>query len=194
MRSKISAIKKFFAYITLTALLSLSLFIVISSFAVPKRIRNIVGRRYDGFATDSRLIYAVMKVESGFNGRAVSTKGACGLMQLLPSTFEYVTEKTNLLNGDIFDEETNVCAGWRYIDRLSKEFHGTRETLAAYNAGEGTVRGWLKDERYSKDGKTLDVIPYEETENYVKKVTFYYNLYKVIYDESGCAKGKKDDA
>ena len=51
----------------------------------------------------------------------------------------------------------------------------------AYNAGRGTVNGWLSDSKYSEDGKTLTYIPYEETKNYVDKVNTYYKIYKFLY-------------
>lgn len=55
--------------------------------------------------------------------------------------------------------------------------------MAAYNGGSGNVNKWLKDERYSKDGKRLDKIPFEETENYVKRVSSAYESYKSLYKD-----------
>jgi soluble lytic murein transglycosylase len=53
--------------------------------------------------------------------------------------------------------------------------------LAAYNAGEGTVREWLKNEAYSSDGVILRNVPYAETKGYMKKIKKYYTIYRKIY-------------
>ena len=54
--------------------------------------------------------------------------------------------------------------------------------ICAYNAGQGNVRAWLKDKHYSKDGKKLDFIPFNETKNYLNKVLKSYNYYKNRYN------------
>ena len=57
--------------------------------------------------------------------------------------------------------------------------------IAAYNGGSGNVNKWLSDYSYSKDGKSLDLIPFEETSMYVKKVTKNYKMYNKIYSKEG---------
>lgn len=109
----------------------------------------------------SALIRAVIKVESNFDPRAVSHANAHGLMQLLPSTAE------RMMVTDIFDPRQNILGGARYLRILANTFNGNLElTLAAYNAGEGAVA------RYG------GIPPYAETQNYVAKVTQYYQLYR----------------
>ncbi len=106
---------------------------------------------------DSALIRAVIQVESNFNRRAVSRKGAQGLMQLMPSTI------WRLSVGDAFDPHENIGAGVRYLRQLLDQFQGDlRLTLAAYNAGENAVL------RYR------GVPPYRETRDYVRKVLSLY--------------------
>ncbi len=109
-------------------------------------------------AIDSALIRAVIQVESNFNHRAVSRKGAQGLMQLMPSTIG------RLSVGDAYDPHENIGAGVRYLRQLLDQFQGDlRLALAAYNAGENAVL------RYR------GVPPYPETRDYVTKVM---NLYR----------------
>ena len=102
------------------------------------------------------LVAALIHVESAFNPRAVSRKGAYGLMQLLPETARRfgLTRKK-----DLFDPKKNLEAGVRYLAWLANRFGGDPEKiLAAYNAGEGAV------ERFG------GIPPYQETQSYVQKI------------------------
>jgi len=106
---------------------------------------------------DSALIRAVIQVESNFNRKAVSRKGAQGLMQLMPGTI------WRLSVGDAFDPHENIGAGVRYLRQLLDQFQGDLTlALAAYNAGENAVL------RYR------GVPPYQETRDYVRKVLSLY--------------------
>jgi soluble lytic murein transglycosylase-like protein len=109
-------------------------------------------------AIQSALVRAVIVVESGFNPRALSKKGAVGLMQLQPATAKRYGVK------DIYDPEQNVRAGAHYLRDLLKRFDSNLElALAAYNAGEEAV------ERYGRH-----IPPYRETMNYVPSVMSVY--------------------
>jgi soluble lytic murein transglycosylase-like protein len=102
------------------------------------------------------LVAALIHVESSFNPRAVSRKGACGLMQLLPETARRfgLTKKK-----DLYDPKKNLEAGVRYLKWLANRFGGdTQKILAAYNAGEGAVQ------RFG------GIPPYQETQSYVQKI------------------------
>jgi soluble lytic murein transglycosylase-like protein len=104
------------------------------------------------------LVRAVIVVESGFNPRAVSKKGAIGLMQLRPATARRYGVK------NIYDPEQNVRAGARYLSDLLARFDSNVElALAAYNAGEEAV------EKYGRR-----IPPYRETLSYVPNVMRIY--------------------
>ncbi len=131
------------------------------------------------------LVYAVMKAESGFDEKAQSRAGAVGLMQIMPATAEFVCRENGVefLPEKLTDGEYNVRLGCLYLRYLLRRFPREETALAAYNAGEGTVREWLKNERYSTDGERLESIPYPETEQYVKKVIEFRKKYLFFYRE-----------
>lgn len=113
---------------------------------------------------DPNLVRAVVKVESNFNSNAVSSKGAIGLMQLMPKTARQLKVKNP------FDPDQNVDAGVRHLKYLLESYNGdVNLTLAAYNAGEGAVR------------RSAGVPHYSETQNYVRRIT---NLYYGGFDLS----------
>ena len=107
------------------------------------------------------LLKAIIKAESDFDPHAVSKKGATGLMQIMPENFK------PLGINDPFDPWENINAGARYFKQMYDRFKGKLTlSLAAYNAGPTAV------DRY----KTIP--PYEETQEYVRRVMKYYYNYK----------------
>ncbi len=111
------------------------------------------------------LVRAVIKVESDYDPKAVSSTGAQGLMQLMPPTGLRMQVR------DAFDPRENIFGGVRYLRVLANVLNGDLTlTIAAYNAGEGAVT------RYG------GVPPYEETQAYVEQVKSYYNRYRSMGD------------
>lgn len=107
---------------------------------------------------ESNLLRAVIVVESGFNSRAVSKRGAVGLMQLMPAT------ATRFGVSNPYDPRDNVHGGARYLKFLMDRFgHNIRLALAAYNAGESAV-----------DRSGGQIPPFEETKAYVPRVMKIY--------------------
>jgi hypothetical protein len=105
------------------------------------------------------LVHAVIEVESAWNPKARSRKGALGLMQLMPKTAARFGVR------DLFDPQENIEGGVRYLRFLLDRFHGNlKYSLAAYNAGEGAVAAWG------------DVPPYEETQTYLKRIATIYPI------------------
>ncbi len=118
---------------------------------------DIIHQKSEKYDVDPLLVAAVIEQESKFHHNAKSQVGARGLMQLMPKTGRWMGAR------DLYDPEQNVDAGVRYIKYLQSRFNGDlKNTIAAYNAGEGNVR------RYN------GVPPFRETQQYVKKVLHNY--------------------
>lgn len=130
---------------------------------------------------DPLLTLAVIKAESGFRADAVSRAGAVGLMQLLPETAEYVRAMYGYAEGKLTDPAYNIRLGSAYLSYLLKKYQDLGTALAAYNAGEGRVLLWLRDETYSKDGKVILCTPFPETNGYLKKVKKNLKIYQILY-------------
>ncbi|HIZ27736.1 MAG TPA: lytic transglycosylase domain-containing protein [Candidatus Adamsella sp.] len=123
-------------------------------------IDYIIKEKADKYNLDESLIKAVIKAESGFNPNAVSKAGASGLMQLMPGTARGLGVE------DIFDVEQNIEGGAKYLRGMLDRFDGDKSlALAAYNAGPNAVK------RYG------GIPPYQETQNYVKRVLSYERNY-----------------
>ncbi|WP_254608257.1 lytic transglycosylase domain-containing protein [Burkholderia lata] len=120
-----------------------------------------IARRYQ---VDHALLMAIIHVESRGDPRAVSYRGARGLMQIMPRTGAHYGAR------DLFDQQQNITAGARYLRELTIEYGGRLDlVIAAYNAGSSTIKKY--------GGR---VPPYPETQKYVYKVTSYRDAYQAL--------------
>ena len=141
----------------------------------PSTYDNLIRRYADEYGVEFALVKAIMQAESAFNPYAVSNKGARGLMQMMPSTAgQYGVQ-------DIYNPRENIRAAVQHLKYLFDTFdHRPVLVIAAYNAGESAVK------------QHRGIPPYEETENYVKKVLQYkrqytpnYRIISVVANPSG---------
>lgn len=176
-------IKKLFAWVMLLFCMALCLFLVVC-IAFPLEHYEIIKKYAEEYNLEPETVCAFINAESHFDNEAVSHKGAKGLMQIMDKTALWAAEEIPIEDfqpEDITDPETNIRIGCWYLNRLNKQFDGDEKLItAAYNAGSGNVTSWLYNEKYSNDGKTLDKIPYGETEKYVNKINFYKKVYKFL--------------
>lgn len=137
---------------------------------------------------DPLLVHAVIRVESGYNPRALSHKGARGLMQLMPETARWVASHDDTSNvfdeSLLYDPEINVRLGTRYLRDLMDEFDGRLVVaLAAYNAGRGNVSKWLSTQTWDGRVEGVDRIPFVETRNYIQRVFSSFEWYQRLYSD-----------
>ncbi|MGI5959308.1 MAG: lytic transglycosylase domain-containing protein [Massiliimalia sp.] len=153
----------------------------------PKKYSELVEKYAEQYGVDENFVYAVIKTESGFEPNARSENDAKGLMQITEDTFHWIGTKldseisSQYTHDDMFQPEVNIMYGTFLLSYLEQEFGDDRVVLSAYHAGRGAANQWLADENYSSDGKTLDEIPYSDTNHYVNKVMKNYERYNRIY-------------
>lgn len=129
------------------------------------RYQQIIARKADKYNLDPRLVSAIVSVESNFNPRAVSSKGAVGLMQLMPGTARQMGIT------DLYDPEKNIEGGTRYLKYLLGRYDGdVTRALAAYNSGPTNVE--------------RNIMP-AETKRYIKKIYSLYNGKRRFVTSSG---------
>ncbi len=152
----------------------------------PIKYKSYVEEHSRNFNIDPNFVYAIIKAESGFDPEAVSHRNAIGLMQLTEKTAMWGAEELKVNDFSLeklLEPDTNIQIGCWYLKTLMKEFNNDIDLVtAAYNGGSGNVKEWLKEQKYSKDGRVLDVIPFKETERFLEKVKNYYFVYKRLYE------------
>lgn len=129
------------------------------------------------------LVCAVIETESEFDPNVVSNKGAVGLMQIMPESGKWIADTIGVEDFDesmLYNPETNIQLGTWYLSYLISTFEDSDQAICAYNAGPTNVKKWIEDEQYYKDG-TLHTIPFNETKNYLKKVTIFYYIYYYLF-------------
>ena len=136
-------------------------------------------RMYD---IDPLIVYSVVKAESFFNPRAVSSAGAVGLMQLMPATARGIGRQLGTRNYDLKDPCTSIHFGTKYISWLKKFFKGKLPLMiAGYNAGAGNVKKWKRRRNINAIDRFIEFMPFIETRYYVIRTDKFYLQYKTIY-------------
>ena len=146
------------------------------------RYRALIEKYAAEYDLNPAYVSAIIMQESGYDPKAVSNKGAMGLMQFMPNTFEWVAPNCGISKNDVravYEPENAIkmgCYLLRYIGSDDPVL-----VACAYHAGWGTVPSWIKD--YSTDGKTLKVsqIPKSDTRTYAGRVLNSYAIYLQHY-------------
>ena len=126
--------------------------------SIPAAYIDIINVACDRYGVDPLLVHAIVKVESDFNPYALSRKGAMGLMQLMPQTAVEMNVKNS------FSPHENIEGGVKYLRYLMDRYEGNLSlALAAYNAGENSVKRWGT------------IPPFKETKRYVERILKIYN-------------------
>jgi len=143
----------------------------------PLRYEETIRRVGEEYGVEPTFIAGVVYAESRFGHESESHKGAYGLMQILPSTAEFISQRSGI-KGDYREPRTNLRMGAWYLSYLDRRYSGNeRLVLAAYNSGEGRVDAWTSD----KDFDVRRDIPFAETREYVKNVLEAQRDYEELY-------------
>ncbi len=123
----------------------------------------------------------MIKIESNFEPRAKSKKGAIGLMQVLPETADWINQsnENNKFGSDLFDPSTNISYGCWYFNFLLDRYQNKEMAIAAYNAGQSKVDSWFKENK--SDESIIEKLPYPETREFVQKVLKTKEKYEKLY-------------
>ncbi|MGH7230854.1 MAG: transglycosylase SLT domain-containing protein, partial [Nitrospiraceae bacterium] len=138
-------------------------------------------RTHAGSAVDPFLAAAIIREESQYDTRALSRVGAIGLMQIMPATAQAVARRLGfpqVTRDDLFDQEINIRFGVRYLEQLLQQYAGNViYAVAAYNAGPPAVSAWVARHGAKDPDEFVELIPYQETRQYVKRVLRSYREY-----------------
>ncbi len=146
---------------------------------------------------DPFLVSAIIRVESNFKSDKISSKGAVGLMQLMPNTAEWilnVTGSSEDISNRMTTPDVNIQVGTWYISSLQKQFEQRISKMelkedrialvaAAYNAGPGNVSRWLENGTWDGSFAELAYVPFGETRHYVQRIIYYYKKHERYYSD-----------
>lgn len=135
---------------------------------------------------DIYLLYSLMRAESFYKPRALSKAGARGLMQIMPKTGKWLSQKYFGNNypfsvSNLYEPELNIYFGTSYLYENIDRF-GIIPALAAYNSGPNFVNSLIKKYEPNSDLELIEIHPKRETRNYVRKIMEFYQRYKNIYE------------
>lgn len=153
----------------------------------PKTYKEIVSVYSEKYNVEENLVFALIKAESNFNSEAVSHRDAIGVMQIMEETAKDVANKNSIkienenIKQELLKIDNNINIGTKYLSTLLEKYKNKEIAVAAYNAGIGTVDGWIQKEIIKSDGSDIENIPYKETNNYVRKILRDYKIYEKIY-------------
>lgn len=143
----------------------------------PLRYEETIRRVGEEHGVEPTLVAGVVYTESRFGHDSESHQGAYGLMQILPSTAQFISGRSGI-RGDYREPRTNLRMGAWYLSYLDERYSGDeRLVLAAYNSGEGRVDAWISDEGFD----VRRDIPFAETREYVNDVLEAQKAYEDLY-------------
>lgn len=158
----------------------------LSAIAYPVKYRNLVEQYSREFKIDYLLILSLIRQESFFRADIVSPANAHGLMQLLLDTARSIAlrQDKKIYREDLFNPGTNIQLGIEFFKLLLDHYKGKIYlALAAYNAGSNRVDKWIKQFGDAAEDEFIEMIPFSETRNYVKKILSNYYYYQFYYGE-----------
>ena len=165
-----------FLFFIVCLLIVIDVSIICFDIIYPFSCKNEIVRVSKEKSIEPSLVAALIFSESRFNKKAKSSKGAIGLMQIMPLTAKSFYNGEEEFNEEmLFDTKVNIEIGCNFLKYLFDKYNDEITVLACYNAGEKIVNVWKGDDKYLKKSQ----IKYKETLNYVKKVQKVKKIYKL---------------
>ena len=148
-------------------------------------IQSFVPKHVDPF-----LVSGLIREESLYSARVVSPVGAIGLMQLMPTTAKRMANHLGIRDwdydqGGLKEPRLNIQLGTHYLGQLLNEYQGNiLYAVAAYNAGPQAVKRWVRQNANRPSDEFVELIGYEETRGYVKRVIGSYRIYRMLFGKT----------
>jgi soluble lytic murein transglycosylase-like protein len=136
-----------------------------------------------GTGLPDHVVFGMIREESYFDADVVSSAGAVGLSQLMPSTASSVARGMGIVNPDLRDPTTNLTIGIRHFKDLTTDVDSMTKALLAYNAGLTRVRQWERASRGLPSDMFLETVPFAETRDYVRKILVSSVMYSFLYHD-----------
>lgn len=149
----------------------------------PRPYKAIVDAASKQYGTESSFVWAIMRQESAFKPEARSYVGAAGLMQFMPATAREEAKRAGLAHYDLYNPSDSIRLGASHLATLTKSLGKPEYVMAAYNAGSGNARKWLKNGGDRMDlARWIENIPFTETNGYVQRVSANLEIYRRLYN------------
>ena len=150
----------------------------------PRPYKAIVDAAAKQYGTENNFVWAIMRQESAFKPDARSYVGAAGLMQFMPATAKEEAKRAGLTHYDLYNPSDSIRLGASHLATLSKSFARPEYVMAAYNAGSGNARKWLKDGGDRMDlARWIENVSFTETNGYVQRVSANLEIYRRLYND-----------
>ncbi|MBQ6973008.1 MAG: transglycosylase SLT domain-containing protein [Synergistaceae bacterium] len=134
------------------------------------------------FGTETNFVWAIMRQESAFKPNARSWVGAAGLMQFMPATAKEEARRAGLAHYDLYNPNDSIRLGASHLSTLKKALGREEYVMAAYNAGSGNARKWLKEAGANPDlARWIEAVKFSETNGYVQRVSANLEVYRLLY-------------
>lgn len=153
--------------------------------AYPRAYRELIERWRDLGKNPNHYLYSIMRKESGFDPHTLSYADAIGLLQMIPPTTRKVAKQLGIeyTNDLLYDPELNIKTGAWYIGGLLHKFKGQIPFGAgSFNSGPRPVMRWLDERGHLPIDELVELVPYRQTREYMKKVTETYSRYLYLYE------------
>ena len=150
----------------------------------PRAYAEVIEPLASDLGLPDHLVYGLVREESYFDPRVVSSAGAVGLSQLMPSTAASVAQKLHLVDPDLRDPATNLAIGLRHFRDLVRAAGSTTKALLAYNAGLSRLRRWERSSPGLPADLFVESAAIAETRDYVKKILVSSVMYAFLYKDA----------